>query len=78
MHYYLPGWEIPKVKAEYLTNEFGFISDYFAEFAREMRKEDHSHDFDKWFKFNSDVNTRDRNKKNRQRFLEDSLPGWSV
>jgi len=38
MHYYLPGWEIPKMRPEYFTNEYGFITDYIAEFFREMRK----------------------------------------
>jgi ATP-dependent Lon protease len=38
MHYYLPGWEIPKMRPEFLTNEYGFITDYLAEFLREMRK----------------------------------------
>lgn len=38
MHYYLPGWEIPKMRPEYFTNEYGFITDYLAEFFREMRK----------------------------------------
>lgn len=46
MHYYLPGWEVPKIKSIFLTEEFGFISDYFAEFAREMRKSDFTHKFD--------------------------------
>ena len=59
MHYYLPGWEIPKIKSEYLTNEFGFISDYFSEFAKEMRKEDYSHALDEWFKLNDNCNVRD-------------------
>ena len=59
MHYYLPGWEVPKIKSEYLTTEFGFISDYFSEFARDMRKEDHSQDFNEWFKLNDNANVRD-------------------
>lgn len=61
MHYYLPGWEIPKIKAEYLTEEFGLISDCFAEYAKELRKFDYSHLFDDWFKFNKNVTTRDEN-----------------
>jgi ATP-dependent Lon protease len=28
---YLPGWEIPKNSSEYLTNNYGFITDYIAE-----------------------------------------------
>ena len=59
IHYYLPGWEVPKIKSDYLTNEFGFISDYFSEFARAMRKEDYTHSFDEWFKLNDNANVRD-------------------
>ena len=28
---YLPGWEMPKNSSEYLTNRYGFITDYLAE-----------------------------------------------
>lgn len=28
---YLPGWEIPKTSSEFLTNNYGFITDYLAE-----------------------------------------------
>ena len=28
---YLPGWEMPKTSSEYLTNNYGFITDYLAE-----------------------------------------------
>ena len=30
-HYYLPGWEMPKNSSPYLTDSYGFISDYMAE-----------------------------------------------
>lgn len=32
-----PGWEIPKY-AEFFTNRYGLITDYLAEYMREMRK----------------------------------------
>ena len=38
IHCYLPGWEIPKFRPEHFTNSYGFISDYLAEFIRELRK----------------------------------------
>jgi len=28
---YLPGWEMPKTSSDYLTNNYGFITDYLAE-----------------------------------------------
>lgn len=39
MHCYIPGWEIPKFRPQHFTNDYGFISDYLAEFIRELRKE---------------------------------------
>lgn len=39
MHCYVPGWEIPKFRPEHFTNDYGFITDYLAEFIRELRKE---------------------------------------
>ena len=59
MHYYLPGWEIPKFRPEYFTNEYGFITDYIAEFFREMRKRTFSDSIDPYFKLGSNLNQRD-------------------
>lgn len=50
MHCYIPGWEIPKMRLEYFTDNYGFISDYLAEFMREMRKVPQTDAFDKYFK----------------------------
>lgn len=59
MHFYLPGWEIPKMRPELLTNEFGFITDYLSEFFREMRKRTFSDSIDKYFKLGNNLNQRD-------------------
>ncbi len=59
MHYYLPGWEIPKMRSEILTEKYGLITDCLAEFCRNMRKYDFSHEFDDYFRLNSDFNKRD-------------------
>jgi len=59
MHYYIPGWEIPKMRPEYFTDEYGFISDYVSEFFREMRKRSFSDSIDKYFKLGSNLNQRD-------------------
>ena len=37
-HAYIPGWEIPKMRPEFFTNQYGLIVDYLAEWMREMRK----------------------------------------
>lgn len=59
MHYYLPGWEIPKMRPELITDEFGFITDYLSEFFREMRKRTFSDALDKYFKLGNNLNQRD-------------------
>ena len=47
MHCYLPGWEIPKYRPHFFTNEYGFITDYLSEFLREMRKRSFADSIDK-------------------------------
>lgn len=59
MHAYVPGWEIPKMRPEYFTENYGFISDYIAEFFREMRKVPYTDAFDKFFKLGRCLNQRD-------------------
>ncbi len=59
MHYYLPGWEIPKMRPELITDEYGFITDYLSEFFREMRKRTFSDSLDKYFKLGNNLNQRD-------------------
>lgn len=59
MHLYIPGWEIPKMRPEYFTENYGFISDYLAEFLREMRKVPETDAFDKYFKLGRCLNQRD-------------------
>ena len=59
MHYYLPGWEIPKMRSSILTEKYGLITDCLAEFCKEMRKYDFTHTFDEYFQFNNDFNKRD-------------------
>ena len=59
MHCYLPGWEIPKFRPEHFTNDYGFISDYLAEFIRELRKEQYGDALDKYFRLGKNLNQRD-------------------
>lgn len=58
-HAYIPGWEIPKMRPEYFTNQYGFIVDYFSGFMREMRKRNFSDAIDKYFKLGNNLNQRD-------------------
>lgn len=40
IHAYLPGWEIPKLKPDSYSKDYGFIADYFCEIMHELRKKD--------------------------------------
>ncbi|MHA0855679.1 protease Lon-related BREX system protein BrxL [Paenibacillus sp. CMAA1364] len=59
MHCYVPGWEIPKYRPDFFTNEYGFITDYLSEFLRELRKTSYTDAFDKYFNLGNDLNQRD-------------------
>lgn len=59
MHFYLPGWEIPKMRPEFFTDSFGFITDYLSEYLREMRKRTFGDVIDKYFRLGNNLNQRD-------------------
>lgn len=59
IHCYLPGWEIPKFRPEHFTNDYGFITDYLAEFLRELRKEQYGDALDHYFRLGKNLNQRD-------------------
>ena len=59
MHCYIPGWEIPKFRPEHFTDDYGFITDYLAEFVRELRKEQYGDALDKYFRLGKNLNQRD-------------------
>lgn len=59
MHCYSPGWEIPKFRPEHFTDDYGFITDYLAEFIRELRKEQYGDALDKYFRLGKNLNQRD-------------------
>ena len=58
-HSYLPGWEVPKFSPEHFTDDYGFISDYLAEFVRELRKTSCGDAIEKYFKLGKTLNQRD-------------------
>ena len=59
MHCYIPGWEIPKFRPEHFTDDYGFITDYLAEFLRELRKEQYGDALDHYFRLGKNLNQRD-------------------
>lgn len=58
-HAYLPGWEIPKMRPEFFTDQYGLITDYLAEWMREMRKRSFGDAINKYFRLGRDLNQRD-------------------
>lgn len=59
IHAYLPGWETPKLRSNLFTQNYGLITDCFAEFCHSMRKYDFTNSFCEYFALNASFNTRD-------------------
>lgn len=60
LHFYLPGWEMPKMRNEHFTNHYGFVVDYLAEALRELRKHNYTEIIDHHFALGAHLNARDR------------------
>src|SRR5713101_232158 len=60
VHFYLPGWEVPKMRNEFFTDHYGFVVDYLAEALREMRKHNFTEIIDRHFSMGAHLNARDR------------------
>ena len=60
LHFYLPGWEMPKMRNEHFTNQYGFVVDYLAEALRELRKHNYTEVIDHHFSLGAHLNARDR------------------
>lgn len=59
IHFFHPGWELPKMKDEYLTGHYGFVVNYIAELLRELRKLSYINEVDKYYNLGPHLNTRD-------------------
>ena len=59
MHFYLPGWEVPKTSKDILTVHYGFVTDYLAEAFRMLRKQNRFDEAERMFRFGSHVEGRD-------------------
>ena len=59
IHFYIPGWEIPKMRVEFFTDHYGFVVDYLAEALRELRKHNYTEIIDRHFSFGIHLNARD-------------------
>jgi ATP-dependent Lon protease len=60
LHFYLPGWEIPKMQNAMFTDHYGFVVDYLAEALRELRKHNFTELIDREFALGAHLNARDR------------------
>ena len=59
IHFYIPGWEVPKMRVEFFTDHYGFVVDYLAEALRELRKHNYTEIIDRHFSLGSHLNARD-------------------
>lgn len=59
IHFYNPGWELPKMRNEFLSDHYGFVVDYLAEAFRELRRRNYTDRIDRSFSLGTDLNTRD-------------------
>ncbi|MFZ1008109.1 MAG: protease Lon-related BREX system protein BrxL [Candidatus Sulfotelmatobacter sp.] len=59
IHFYIPGWEMPKMKVEFFTNHYGFVVDYLAEALRELRKHTFTEVLDRNFSLGAHLKSRD-------------------
>ncbi len=59
MHFYLPGWEVPKISKDILTTHYGFVTDYIAEAFKNLRKQNRFDEVERMFRFGSHVEGRD-------------------
>jgi len=71
LHFYIPGWEIPKMRVEYFTDHYGFVVDYLAEALRELRKHNFTEVIDRHFSLGSHLNARD------VKAVRKTVSGWS-
>lgn len=60
IHAYLPGWEVQKLRNDMFTSDYGFIVDYLAEILKELRKEDRTNEYSKYFELSDSITTRDK------------------
>ena len=58
-HYYLPGWEMPKMKTDFYSRDLGLISDYFSKILHDLRKKSYSDLIDKYYSLDKSLSSRD-------------------
>ena len=56
IHFYIPGWELPKMRVEFFTDHYGFVVDYLAEAMRELRRHNYTETIDRFFSLGTHLN----------------------
>jgi ATP-dependent Lon protease len=59
LHFYIPGWEIPKMQVQFFTDHYGFVVNYLAEALRELRRHNFTEIIDRHFVLGAHLNARD-------------------
>jgi len=59
IHFYLPGWELDKMRPEYLTDHYGLVADYITGVWHSLRKTSYAELVDRHFSLGSHLNQRD-------------------
>jgi ATP-dependent Lon protease len=59
LHYYLPGWEVPKLEQRFFTDHYGFVSDYLSEALSDSRRFSFADALENEFAFGPHLNARD-------------------
>jgi ATP-dependent Lon protease len=59
IHFYLPGWEVPKMRMELFTDHYGFVVDYLSEALKDLRRHNFTEMIDHNFALGAHLNARD-------------------
>jgi ATP-dependent Lon protease len=65
IHAYLPGWDVPKISKELLTDHFGLVSDFLSECWSQLRNQNRVHMIQNKVFFGGALSGRDTNSVNK-------------
>jgi ATP-dependent Lon protease len=65
IHAYLPGWDVPKIGKELLTNHFGLVSDFLSECWSQLRNQSRLSQFQGKVLYGGALSPRDANAVNK-------------
>jgi ATP-dependent Lon protease len=65
IHAYLPGWDVPKIDKELLTNHFGLVSDFWSECMSQLRRQSRVSVLQNRVYFGGALSGRDTNAVNK-------------